>query len=134
MGSRFAAAAILGALPPAHAQDRPASPAQAQPETGDPRRVYPPPRHLRVFTDRAADQLEFERKLARTDGRTADAVDLTWRLGIRIAQVWGGHQTILWTIYMDVVDLWRGAGEHGKARDALARMGMDFADLTWFDD
>lgn len=125
---------VSTAFVPAEAQDRGINDAQTRPEAADPNRVYPPPRHLRVFSDRTADRLEFERKLARRDGRTADAVELTWRLGARIAEVWGSHQTILWPLYMDVVDLWRGAGEHDKAHAALARMDTEFAGLAWFDD
>jgi tetratricopeptide (TPR) repeat protein len=106
-----------------------AGPATADTQTAE----RAPVKRLRIFTDRTADRLEYERVLARSEGRTADAVDLTLRLAARIAQVWGAHQTILWSVYMEVVELWRGVGEHDRAIAALERMDADLAPQFWFD-
>lgn len=96
--------------------------------------TYPPPGHMMIFADRTADRLEYFRTRAAREGRIAEAVDLTWQLRARISDVWGAHQTILWTVYMDVVDLWRGAREFDRALAALDRLEHDLAAFHWFDD
>ena len=111
----LACALLLAGLATAHAQ------------------TYPPPGHMMIFADRMADRLEYERKQAAGNGQTAVAVDLTWQLGARIRDVWGAHQTILWIVYMDVVDLWRGAAEYDRALTALERMERDLSPHNWFD-
>lgn len=126
MQPRFVAVLlVLAALAMSHAP----APAQTQPAARD----YPPPGHMMIFSDRQADRLEFYRKHAVRSGETLEAISLTWQLGERISEVWGGHQTILWEIYMDVADLWHGAEEYDKAIAVLERMDTELGPLHWFD-
>lgn len=116
--------AIAGAPVAASAQTSPVQTAS---------RPYPPPGHMMIFSDREADRLEFHRKHAVRDGKTLDAIALTWQLGARIDEVWGAHQTIQWEIYMGVVELWRGIAEHDKAIAVLERMNDELGRFHWFD-